>query len=229
MDRYNLIKGKNEREIVLLKGKPCVWGRCSFCDYIHDNSEMEEEMVKLNSEVLKNVTGELGVLEVINSGSVFELPKETLNEIKEIVNKKGIKKIFFESHWSYRHRLDEIRDFFKVPITFKCGIETFDDYFRNKVLKKGAAFSGPEEVSKYFDSICLLVGIKGQTKEMIDRDIEYLLKYFSKGCVNIFIENSTDIKRDEYLIKWFEDKYRYLEDDDRVEVLFENTDFGVGE
>ncbi|NEU06086.1 radical SAM protein [Clostridium senegalense] len=229
MDRYNLIKGKNEREIVLLKGSPCVWGKCTFCDYIHDNDENEKEMIELNKTVLKNVTGELKVLEVINSGSVFELPKETLNDIKKIVEEKGIKKLFFESHWSYRYRLDEIREFFNVPIIFKCGIETFDNYFRNKVLKKGAIFSGPKEVRKYFESICLLIGIEGQTKEMIDKDIEYLLKYFSKGCVNIFVENTTYIKRDENLIGWFQEKYSYLQSDSRVEVLFENTDFGVGE
>lgn len=228
MERYNIIRGKNKREIVLLKGKPCIWGKCSFCDYIHDNGTNEQELVNLNTSVLSKVTGEYNVLEVINSGSVFELPKKTLEEIKKIVKEKNIKKLFFESHWTYRKRLKEIEDYFQIPIIFKCGIETFDNEFRNKFLKKGAIFNGPEEVRKYFKSICLLVGIEGQTKEMIDKDIEYLLKYFPHGCINIFNENSTNIKRDEELIKWFQCKYRYLENDDRIEVLFENTDFGVG-
>lgn len=226
--RYNLIKRKNPREIVLLKAFPCVWGHCSFCDYIEDNSKNEKDMISLNKEVLKNVTGGQGVLEVINSGSCFELPKETLFDIKKIVEEKGIKRLFFESHWLYRNRLEEIRSFFNIPITFKCGIETFDDNFRNKFLKKGVSFSSPKEVSNYFKSICLMVGIQGQTKEMIKKDIEYLLKYFDYGCINIYVENSTPLKRDEELIKWFRDTYAYLDRMDNIEVLWHNEDFGVG-
>ncbi len=55
-------------------------GKMFFCDYIDDNSNLEEEMNKLNLKVLKNVTGKYGVLEVINSGSCFELPKDTLEK-----------------------------------------------------------------------------------------------------------------------------------------------------
>ncbi len=94
MDRYSEITNKNQREIVLLKGFPCIWGKCSFCDYIDDNSNLEEEMNKLNLKVLKNVTGKYGVLEVINSGSCFELPKDTLEKIKCIIKEKNIKNYF---------------------------------------------------------------------------------------------------------------------------------------
>ena len=37
MVRYSKVTAKNQREIVLLKGRPCVWGRCAFCDYTLDN------------------------------------------------------------------------------------------------------------------------------------------------------------------------------------------------
>ena len=65
MDRYNKITNKNNREIVLLRAFPCIWGKCSFCDYIDDNGRDEDELNKLNKEVLDNITGEFGVLEVI--------------------------------------------------------------------------------------------------------------------------------------------------------------------
>ncbi len=159
---------------------------------------------------------------------MFELPKETLETIKEIAQKKGIETLFFECHWSYRHRLQEIRDFFQLPIIFKCGIETFDDDFRNHVLKKGIVFSSPEEVARYFSSICLMVGIQGQSREMISRDMDILLKTFPYGCVNIYNNNSTPIRRDEELVRWFEQEYRFLQDSPTIDVLFENTDFGVG-
>lgn len=94
MDRYSKITNKNQREIVLLKAYPCVWGKCRFCDYIDDNSRDKEGMLALNREVLSHVTGEFGVLEVINSGSCFELPKETLEDIRNIVREKNIRKLF---------------------------------------------------------------------------------------------------------------------------------------
>lgn len=228
MIRYSTIDKKNKREIVLLKSSPCIWGRCSFCDYINDNDTDFTKDICLNKSVLKKVTGKYGVLEVINSGSCFELPKSTLNDIKLLTVSKDIKKLFFESHWLYRHRLHEMEDFFKVPIIFKCGIETFDNDFRNKILNKNAVFSDPKEVSLYFKSICLLVGIKGQTKDMIKQDIEYLLEYFEYGCINIFVENSTNIKRDDTLIDWFHNSFSFLEKEKNIEILWNNTDFGVG-
>ncbi len=212
---------------MLLKARPCKWGKCTFCDYIYDNEIDEEKIDKINLEVLKNVTGEYGVLEVIDSASVFDLTQKTLEEIKRVVEDKNIKKLFFEAHWIYRNRLDEIREFFNVPIIFKTGIETFDNNFREEVLKKGADFKDYREVKKYFDSPCVMVGIKGQTKEMIDRDME-IIKKFPHATVNIFMNNSTNIKRDEELVEWFVKKYKYLEDDPNVDILFEITDFGVG-
>ncbi|WP_102400419.1 radical SAM protein [Haloimpatiens massiliensis] len=229
MDRYSIIENKNKREIVLLKGFPCIWGKCTFCDYILDNSESEGEINKLNLEVLEKVTGKYKVLEIINSGSCFEIPKETLQRILQIIKEKNIEKLFLESHWCYRNRLDEMREFFKIPIVFKIGVETFDYNFRNIVLNKNAKFVSPEEVKKYFQSPCLMVGIKGQTKEMIEKDIEIALKYFSHATINIFTPNSSRIERDEQLVKWFKDKYSFLEENPNIEVLYNNTDFGVGE
>lgn len=230
MLRYSKILEKNKREIVLLKSRPCKWGLCSFCDYIDDNSSSDEDIIKFNHEILKNVTGEFKQLEVINSASVFELPKECLKDIKDILLSKGINRLYFESHYSYKDRLDEISEYFKdIDIVFKCGIETFDDDFRNKYLKKGVHFTDYKEVANYFKSICLLIGIKGQTKEMIARDIEIVENNFPYACINIYVENSTTIERDEELITWFEANYSYLDEKPNIEILWNNTDFGVGD
>lgn len=229
MDRYSIIEEKNKREIVLLKSFPCVWGKCAFCDYILDNSQSREDINTLNFEVLKSVTGIYKTLEVINSGSCFEIPEETLLKIREVVREKGIEKLFLESHWCYRNRLKEMREFFGIPIVFKIGVETFDYDFRNNVLVKNAKFTTPEEVKKYFDSPCIMVGIKGQTKEIIEDDIEIMLKYFSHGTVNIFTPNTSSLERDEELVKWFKEKFSYLDKNPNIEVLYNNTDFGVGD
>lgn len=228
MERYGRIQEKDKREIVLLKGFPCAWGKCTFCDYIEDNALDSEEMIKTNKNILEKITGEFGKLEVINSGSVFELPAQTLIDIKKKVEEKNIKTIVFEVYYNYRTRLNEIRDFFEdINVEFKTGVETFDEYFRNAVLKKGIIFEDENEVKNYFDVICLLVGMLGQTKEMIREDIRKS-EVFERVCINIFVDNSTVVKSDPELIKWFKEEYWHLENDDKYDILWNNTDFGVG-
>lgn len=229
MERYSTITNKFKREIVLLKARPCAWGKCTFCDYIEDNSRCEKEMIQINNETLDKVTGKYGVLEVIDSASIFELPKQTLLRIKDIIQEKNIHTLFFESHWIYHSRIQEMRDFFNVKVIVKIGVETFDENFRNHVLNKNATFSSVEELKTYFDSPCLMVGIIGQTKEMIDHDMYILTNHFDLGTISVYRNNSTQVKRDNELVHWFMNKYSYLKDDERYDFLYEPTDFGVGD
>lgn len=229
MDRYSIIEEKNNREIVLLKSFPCVWGKCSFCDYILDNSINEDEINEINFDVLNNITGKYKVLEVINSGSCFEIPRKTLERIKKIIDEKGIEKLFLESHWCYRNRLNEMREFFNIPIIFKIGVETFNYDFRNNFLNKNAKFKTPEELKEHFGSPCIMVGIKGQTKKSIDEDMEIIQRLFTHSTINIFTTNTSKLERDEELIRWFINKYSFLDKNPNIEVLYNNTDFGVGD
>ena len=87
MERYSVIKEKNSREIVLLRGKGCVYKKCTFCDYYEDACADETENFLLNRSVLDRVTGIYGELEIINSGSVFELDEQTVSYINEICRK----------------------------------------------------------------------------------------------------------------------------------------------
>ena len=229
MERYSRILEKDKREIVLLKSRPCIWGKCSFCDYIEDNDVNQNENKKINDEVLNNVTGQYGVLEVINSGSFFELPDETIERIYKIIVEKKIKRLYIEAHYLYKKKIKALREKFKIEIIVKTGIETFDDEMRNNILNKNVRFDKIEEILEDFDSPCLMVGIQGQTKEMIRKDIEILTKYFDHGTINIYRNNSTPIKRDEELIKWFDKEYHDLKNNRKYDYLGIPTDFGVGD
>ena len=223
MERYNIITEKFPREIVLLKSRPCAYGKCTFCDYIGDNSTNIAEMNQLNKEVLYDT------FEVINSGNIFDLPKETLEMIKLKLSEHEFKKLFAEAHWIFRDHLDKMRQRLDIDIMFKTGVESFDYDFREKVLKKGAPFQSVEELKKYFDSPCIMVGIKGQTKDMIRRDIDIVLNQFNHATVNVYCENTTIIKPDGQLKEWFYDEYKWLDDVKHLEVLWNKTDFGVGD
>jgi hypothetical protein len=83
-------------------------------------------------------------------------------------------------------------------------------------------------VAALFDSACVVVGIEGQTKEMIREDMAIFQRLFKHATVNVFVENTTPVKVDLDLIKWFEQEFPFLEDHPKIEVLWHNTDLGVG-
>lgn len=66
--------------------------------------------------------------------------------------------------------------------------------------------------------------------ESMEKDITLGLKYFERICLNIMCENSTAIKPDQKVI---DDFIHYLypkyKDNNRVDILINNTDFGVGD
>ncbi|PID67268.1 MAG: radical SAM protein [Fusobacteriales bacterium] len=236
--RYSKVQGRFQREVVLLKSFPCVYGKCSFCNYIEDNSVDEIKINEVNLEVLKKVTGEFKVLEVINSGSVFEIPKKSLEEIKKIVYEKNIEVLYFEIFYSYLGRIDEIINFFNnernkksIEIRFRTGIESFNNEFRRKVYNKNIILDEKKikMLSKKIYSVCLLIGTLGQSKEMIKKDIEIALENFEAVTINVFVENGTSVKRDEELIKWFVKDMKHLFNHPRVEILIDNKDLGVFE
>ena len=230
MERYSVITEKQPREIVLLRGRGCAYRRCTFCDYHLDCSADDDANYALNTQVLSHVTGVYGELEVINSGSVFELDDRTLDEIKRVCKRVGISVIHFEVHYMYKSRLDDLRrDFADFTLKIKLGLETFDYDFRENVLKKGIPDSDPQIISAGIDEANFLFGLSGQTERSMARDIELGLAHFNRICINIMCDNSTSVKPDRNVVDIFKTRlYPIYKDDPRVDILIENTDFGVG-
>ena len=227
MDRYSLIHTKMPREFVLLQGAGCKWKKCTFCDYHEDVSSTP---FAINEPVLRQVTGEYGVLDVINSGSAMELDWETIALIKEVLREKQIHTLWFEAHYMYRKKLTEFaKQFFPAQVKFRCGVETFDVELRDR-WKKGISSSvTPEDIAQYFQGVCLLCCTEGESKEHIMNDIEIAMKHFEYFSVNVFCNNSTPVKQDPDLAQWFaREVYPQIKDVDGIEVLMENTDLGVG-
>ena len=227
MDRYSLIHTKMPREFVLLQGAGCRWKKCTFCDYHEDVSSTP---FAINEPVLRQVTGQYGVLDVINSGSAMELDSETIALIKEVVREKQIHTLWFEAHYMYRKKLKAFAEqFAPIQVKFRCGVETFDVELRDR-WKKGIPSSvNPEDVAQYFQGVCLLCCTQGESKEHIMKDIETAKKHFEYFSVNVFCNNSTPVKQDAELAQWFaREVYPQIKDVDGIEVLMENTDLGVG-
>lgn len=228
MDRYSVITTKFPREFVLLQGTGCKWRKCTFCDYHEDVSN---DPFSVNQEVIRHITGKYGVLDVINSGSAFELDDETIALLRKIIRDKQIHTVWFEMHYMYRKKLADFASLFApANVKFRCGVETFDNNLRNSWNKGIASNVTVADVARYFQGVCLLCCTQGETKEHILRDIELANENFEYFSVNLFCNNHTSVKRDDELAEWFEKEvYPCLKDDPKVEVLLNNTDLGVGE
>lgn len=243
MERYSIIRDKMPREFVLLQGTGCRWGRCEFCDY---HTDVSDDPFEVNRRVLEQVTGEYGVLDVINSGSAMELDDRTIELLRRVIVEKNIHTLWCEMHWMYRNKLEEFRlkitcdrecetDSLLTPhssfltLKFRCGVETFDGELRKRWNKGMPEAVTAEDVAKYFQGVCLLCCTEGETRERIVHDIELARRHFEYFSVNVFCNNTTNIKRDPELVEWFvREVYPTIKDDPRIEVLIDNTDLGVG-
>ena len=228
MDRYSIIKTKLPREFVLLQGTGCKWRKCVFCDYHEDVSS---DPFTINKKVIQQITGIYGILDVINSGSAFELDNATIELLRKVIREKHIHTIWFEMHYMYRHKLSDFAQLFApATVKFRCGIETFNPELRSLWNKGIASSVTAQDVAKYFQGVCLLCCTKGETKEHILTDINLAKQNFEYFSVNLFCNNHTPVKRDEGLASWFtKEIYPKIKDDPKIEVLLNNTDLGVGE
>ena len=130
----------------------------------------------------------------------------------------------------YRNRLEAFaKQFMPAIVKFRCGIESFDPTLRSSWNKGVPSDVTAANVAEYFKGVCLLCCTQGDTKERILNDIATAREHFEYFSINLFCNNSTAVKRDAELAKWFEaEVYPMLKDMDGVEILLNNNDLGVG-
>ncbi len=228
-DRYCVTDDKFPREVVLLKSRYCAWRKCTFCDYWADGESDQTIIDSVNHVELAKITGETGVLEVINSGSIFELPKSHIELIKKIIKEKNIHTLMYECHYLYKNKLQEFNKQFDCEVIVKTGLESFDDNFRESVLNKGfCEHIDVLDFKKHFQGVNLLIGIKGQTFESIKKDLELATANMKVVIVNVFTDNARDVIIDNALIKRFYDELGYLYNLENVIVYDHKNAVGLG-
>ena len=173
------------------------------------------------------------MLEAINSGSIFELNQRSRKELLDTCIKKNIKRLIIESHYMYYRQIAEFRKECKelgIDLKVKGGVETFDEDFREDIMKKGFGRPTLEQLKEVFDEINLLVGVKGQNIEQVKKDLEIGINNFERICVNLYKEMDDIMEADEELKKEFiREVYPLYKENSKVDILIENTDFGVGD
>lgn len=224
--RYSSIDTGFRREFLLLQGTGCRWHGCTFCDYHLDRSS---DPFEVNKEVLAMVSGRYGVLDIIDSGSAMELDERTLSLIADMVRQKNIHDLWFEAHWMYRHQLEAFSSRFDCRVHYRTGIESFNPELRVKWNKGVGRDVTPEDVARYFDGVCLLAGMEGQSADDVMRSVEIAESLFSYYSVNLFCPNTSSEKRNDELARIFIDTLApQIRRSTKAEVLIDNRDLGVG-
>ena len=102
MRRYARITDKIPREIVLLKGRPCIWSRCTFCDYIDDNTTDEALIRSVAERELAKVTGDdawnawvmRGAKGLLDQGIPENRPEGYWNNVSQCCGDAGVGDFF---------------------------------------------------------------------------------------------------------------------------------------
>jgi hypothetical protein len=156
-----------------------------------------------------------------------------MKAIMGVCTAKNISTIHFECHWLYRRHIPALRKAFAeigVDVKMKIGVETFDAEYREKVMLKGIKEADPARIAEDFNECCLLFGLPGQTGESMRTDIETGLNHFERICINIMVENTAPLQPcDEVRQIFINEIFPDYKDNHRIDILLNNTDFGVGE
>ncbi len=224
--RYSEITKGLKREFLLLQGTGCRWRKCTFCDYYQDIST---DPYSVNEPVLKAVTGKYGVLDIINSGSAMEFDDKTIRLIADTVRDRNISDLWFEAHWMYREKLEAFSAHFPCRVHYRTGVESFNPELRERWKKGIGKDVTPQMIRQYFEGVCLLAGMEGQTEDDIISSVNTAETLFSYYSVNLFCPNSSKEKGNPELAKFFiEELAPEIAKSTKAEVLIENTDLGVG-
>lgn len=228
--RYQQDKGSSlPREHILLVSLGCAWGKCAFCDYQEDRASSVLECDAVNKKVLEQVKGlEVGLscLDVTCSASYTELPFTTINYIRDVCDKKGIKTVILEGHYIYRNSNVYFSDFFAshgIDTIFRCGVETFDEHLREDILRKGLPHTAPQQIAEYFGWINLMYGMEGQTIDRLKQDIETGLEHFERINLSIYTTVAGGPARDTAGIEAFYNStfYRELKENPKIDIFDE--------
>ena len=156
-----LLKKKGKEFTIILRTKGCSWalgdyGGCSMCGYIQDSTiENIDQIHIINQfnyalqEKINNITSDEDdfIVKIYNSGSFFD-DNEISEDVREHIFKKiadipKIKEVVIESRVDYitNEKLKKMKSILKDNhIEVAIGLETVNNYIRNKYINKGLKF-----------------------------------------------------------------------------------------
>ncbi|WFO75694.1 hypothetical protein J4526_02125 [Desulfurococcaceae archaeon MEX13E-LK6-19] len=131
-----------KRLIVILKGFPCSWGKCSFCPFSLEQSTNIREVIETNRRIINKALELIRKdhyerVAVFNGGSFHELPFDTIEKLRDLAMNR-VFEIETRSEFVTLDSLKNILSFYKPKkLIVRLGFEVYDEEIREKLLKKG--------------------------------------------------------------------------------------------
>ena len=160
----------------MLVGDGCKWRKCRFCDYHLDSSKDIEANFQLNKQVLSNVTGKFGELEVINSGSFSNTPRLMITSMVVYAIVQEFDVWAYHKWWDFTNKLVGDRERF---LWLRNNGSTLISQFLNNILYTFGAFWGIHDF-KTLISIAISSYVIFIVTSLADTPFVYLARRISK-------------------------------------------------
>ncbi len=144
---------------IILRTRGCYWAEKSGCVMCGYNVESERHITQQNLanqiDFVKREVEKLGkppkIIKVFTSGSFFdpsEMSEETRSKIYTFVEEVEAEKLIVESRPEFVRNAKEVsgRDFI---LEVGIGLESADDFIRNKIINKGFTFESFSKASRF--------------------------------------------------------------------------------
>jgi radical SAM enzyme (TIGR01210 family) len=182
------------RLIVILKGFPCSWGRCIFCQFSRESTTNLEELLNTDLQIIKEISEfsaghKVERLSIFNGGSFFELPLYVIQQLATVTKDRYID---IESLPPFIQE-QTVKSAFNLlqpsTLEIRLGLESSDESIR-RMLRKGVTELEIARVSKLRESIrhsmgerirfvaYVLFGMEGISEESVIESVHSFKQLF---------------------------------------------------
>jgi len=130
------------RLVVILRGFPCAWGKCTFCPFAVEQSLHTRHVIEDNRKIIGKAVqlAEEGGYErvaVFNGGSFHELPYDSVEKLRPLARGR-IFEVEERSEYVTLDMLETLIGYYRPQrLIVRVGFETANERIREEVLRKG--------------------------------------------------------------------------------------------
>ncbi len=138
--RYNDKLGR--RLVVILRGLPCAWGRCTFCPFALEQSSSLARVIEDNRSIIARALAEVerepvDRVAVFNGGSFHELPYDSVERLRPLA-RGSVFEVEERSEYVTLESLRALVEYFQPKrLVVRVGFESAFEEIREGLLRKG--------------------------------------------------------------------------------------------
>ncbi len=131
-----------KRLVMILKGFPCSWGRCSFCPFALEQSIDMGDVITTNRRIIDEALrvaegGDIRRVAIFNGSSFHELPYDTIERLRALAGERMFE-IESRSEYVTLSSMKALLDYYGPErLIIRIGFEVYDEDIREKLLVKG--------------------------------------------------------------------------------------------